>query len=346
MVVCLLAVGILCVPPAPAAQQKKNNNRNRNQTMTATRRVSDPADWELVKFLGSYNGRQWDEPVMFVDVQSVRGGRTVSLVIHNSGWKKQQNDTYRRQKRATKPEVPPAMLRVLKKHKVGDVIAIRAQTIDRATALHSVKEYKGKPGEFAPDSALFVKAETKDSGSGRSVTRVTLSKFGKTSVLPLMQIHDKDEKGRPTHTTREDLVKAAGGFTNGDLVEVDVGTDRGMRVIRHIARWQEPHVGQFAQLGQKEIDGVNHVTVQIRSKLGAIPFLVQQTISGGKYTDDYRMARFVKTLKPNQYVAFKTRRQNDNTILWLIGGTDKTSSKRDAKPAANNKGDKRKKKPK
>ena len=342
-VVCLLAVGLLLAPLARAAQNNRRNAR-RNQGDTATRRMSEAADWELVKFLGSYTGRQWNEPVMLVDVQSIRGGRTVTLVIHNSGWRHQQNDVYQRSKRATKPEVPPAILKVLKKHKVGDVIAIRAQTIDGAPALHSAKEYKAKPGEFAPDSAYFVKSETQ-----RTATRVTLVKFGKTTALPLMQTHGKDEKGRATHTTREDLAAAVEKLSKGDLVEVDVGTDRGMRVIKHIARWQEPYVGQFASLGQNVTGGVTHVTVQIRSTLGAMPFMVQQVSSTGKkYTDDYRMAKFVKALKPNQYVAFKTRTQGDKTILWLIGRTDKTSSKRDAgaKPGVKGGAKKKKKKPK
>jgi hypothetical protein len=121
-------------------------------------------------------------------------------------------------------------------------------------------------------------------------------------------------------------------------------------VIRHIATWQEPFVGQFVELGQKEIDGVKHVTVQLRSPLGPEPLMVQQVSSGGaKTTDDYRMARFVKSLKPNEYVAFKTRTQGENTMLWLIGRTDKTSSKRGAggaKPPPKRGGKGKKKKPK
>jgi len=340
-VVCFLSIALLWAGSAGAATRRRTNNR----AITARFEVSEPAGWELVRLLGTRVGHAWDEPVMLVDVQSVRGGRAVTLVVHNSGWRRQQGDVYRRQKRATKPEVPRAISGVLKKHKRGDVIAICACTVNGLPALHGAKAYQAKPGEFAPDSAYFLKSEQRQSGS-RTTTRVTLVKNGKKSVVPLMQIRGKDDKGRTTYTTREDLVEAVGKLTEGDLVEVDVGTDRGTRVVRYIAPWEEPFVGQFVELGQEETDGVKHVTVQIRSVLGPGPLMVQQVgSSGGKTRDDYRMAKYVKSLKKDQYVAFKVRTQDDKRILWLISRTDKTTSKRSihgAKPAP--KGGKKKKK--
>ena len=320
--VCAAAIG-----PAGAAVKKTANKKN--TPITEKFEFSGPSNWELVTFQGTRTGRQWGEPVMLVDVQPVRGGRGVTLAVFNTGWKQIQGETYRRAKRATKPEAGP-LAGVLKKHKRGDVLAVRVQGVNGVTVLHSTQAYKAKPGEFAPDSAFFVKAEERTRGSG-TLTYVTLVKNGKTSVLPLMQTHAKGEKGRMTHTTRADLAAGAGGLSKGDVVEVDVGTDGGYRVIRHIATWDEPYVGQFVSLGQTEIDGIKHVTVQIRSPLGPGELLVQQRSSDGiKYTDDYAMARFVKTLKANQYVAFKTRAQGDRTVMWLIGPTDKTSSTRGA----------------
>ena len=318
--------------PASAHGATRRNNRDRNaSSISVVRRASEPADWELVRLVGTEVGRRWGEPVMLVHVRPVRGGRTVTLLIHNSGWKKSGNDTFRRNSAITQPEVPGALANVLKRHKPGDVIAVRVQTIDGLAVLHSARAHDGKPGEYEADSAFFVKAEQKQSGGGRTTTQVSLMKYGKTTVVPLMETQEKDDKGRTIRTTRKDLAEAVAGLTKGDLVEVDMGTSRSSRAIRHIAPWQEPFVGQFAKLGQTEIDGAKHLTVEIRSSLGGMPLMIQQVTSDGvKYRDDYRMARFVKTLKPNQYVAFKTRTQDAKTILWLIGPTDRTTSNRGA----------------
>ena len=340
--VILLVAAVAFSPARGAAKKKRSGSNKKNTTVTAKFEFSAPSNWELVRFLGTRTGRQWNEPVMLVDVQSVRGGRPVTLVVFNTGWKQVGDEVYRRAKPATKPETG-ALGGELKKHSRGDVIAVRVQGVNDVTVLHGTQAYNAKPGEFAPDSALFVKADEKRSGS-RTRTDVTLVKYGKTSLVPLMQTHEKGEKGRMTHTTREDLAAAVSELSKGDVVEVDIGTDRGRRVIRHIAKWDEPYVGQFASLGRAETDGIKHVTVQIRSPLGPGPLLVQQRSSDGiKYTDDYAMVRYVKTLKANQYVAFKTRQQDDKTILWLIGPTDKTTSSRGSKGVAKGKKKPRKK---
>lgn len=295
-------------------------------TVTSNRRFGEPADWELVRLLGTSTSRKWNEPVMLVDVQSIRGGRPVSLAVHNSGWR-QQGNTCQRTGWATKPEVPRAISSVLARHKAGDVIAIRVQTIERVAALHSAKVYKAQPGEFASDSAFFAKAETKRSSSGRTRTYVTLVKYGKPTVLALMQDRGKDTKGRTTYTTRGDLAQTVAPLIKGDLVQIDVGPHCRSRVIKHIAKWQEPSVGQFVALGRTDIDGVKHVTVQIRSAKGTSePMLVQQkSLDGVRYIDDYAMTRFVKTLQADQPVFYKTRTQGGRTILWLIGRLDKTT---------------------
>lgn len=331
----LLAAALAWSVSVPAYAAKKKGKGGGKPGVLVLRHFSEPADWELVRFLGTETGRQWGEAVMLVEVRSMRGGDVVALAVHNLGWQPMGGDSYLRSARPTKPQVPPALLAALNKHKVGDVIAIRAQTINGTAALHSTKAYQAQSGEFDNDSAFFVKSEQRRMATGRTVTRVTLAKYGKVTVLPLMETRGKDAKGRPTRTTRQDLARAVASLSKGDLVEVDVGTDHGTRVIWHIARWQEPFVGQFARLGQTEIDGAKHMTVTIRSALGGAPLMVQQTSArGAKWRDDFRMTRFVKTLKPNQYVGFKTRRQGDRTILWLIGRTDKTTSKRTVDGAA------------
>ncbi len=245
----------------------------------------------------------------------------MTLVIHNSGWNLRENGSYERLTKPTRPEVAPSLARVLNTHELGDVIAIRAQRIGRTLVLHSAKAYKAQPGEFAPDSAFFVKAKEKRTSSGWATTYVTLVKYGQTSVVPLMQNRTKDNTGRAVFTTRTDLADALATLKQGDLVEVDVGKDRGRRVIRHIAKWQKPQAGKFVALGQIQDDKIKHVTVQIHSDDGqTLTAMVQQiSYDGVKYTDDYTIGRLVRKLKPNQRVAYKTRMHGEKTILWLIG---------------------------
>jgi len=258
---------------------------------------------------------------MLVDVRSIRGGRPVTLAVHNSGWRQMSNGAYQRRSRPTRPEVPSTLSRVLNGHRPGDVIAIRAQMIGNVTALHSAKSYKAQPGEFASDSAFFVKAVEKRTASGWTNTYVTLVKYGRTSVLPLMRARSKTDKGLTVYTPRPDLVEALTALKSGDLVEVDVGKHRGRRAIKHIARWQAPRFGKFVALGQTQEDKVKHVTVQIYSDDGqTLTSMVQQnSYDGIRYTDDYAMARFVRRLKPGRRVAYKTRVHGAKTILWLIG---------------------------
>lgn len=258
---------------------------------------------------------------MLVNVRTIKGGKTATLTIHNSGWRRMSNGSYQRSKMPTKPEVPSALSSVLNRHKPGDVIAVRAQMIGGVLTLHSAKTYEAKPGEFAADSAFFVEAAEKRTYPARVTTNVTLVKYGKNSVVPLMQIRTKDDRGRAVYTTRPDLAEALAALKQGDLVEVDVGKDRGKRVIRHIAKWQGPQLGTFVALGQTEEDKVKHVTVKIYSDDGeTLTLMVQQkSYDGVKYTDDYAMGRFVRKLKPNQRVAYKTRMHGEKTILWLIG---------------------------
>ena len=256
---------------------------------------------------------------MLVDVQSVRGGRTVTLAIHNSGWKRVNSRQYQRRTGARKPEVPSSLSSVLRSHKVGDVVAVRVQEVGNVLTLHSAKAYKAQPGEFAADSAFFVKAETKRRSLGQTTTYVTLVKYGQTSVVPLMQDRTKDDKGRVSYVTQDDLVSAVEGLSKGDLVEVDIGKVRGKRVIRHIAKWQEPQEGTFLALGQVEVNKIKHVTVQIYTS-GTQTYMIQQnTYDGVKYIDDYTMSRYVRRLKPDQRVAFKTRMLGEKQIIWTIG---------------------------
>ena len=257
---------------------------------------------------------------MLVNVRSVRGGKPVTLAIHNTGWKQLKNGVYQRATKPTRPEVPSSLLRVLGAHKPGDVIAVRAQRIGNVVALYSAKAYRAKPGEFAPDSAFFVKAEEKRTSSGWANTYVTLVKYGKTSVVPLVRVRSKDDKGLTVYTPRPDLAGAVADLKQGDLVEVDVGRDRGRRAIRHIAKWQKPQSGKFVALGQTQDDKIKHVTVQIHSDDGqTLTSMVQQiSYDGVKYTDDYTMGRLVRKLKPNQGVTYKTRMHGEKTILWLI----------------------------
>jgi len=264
---------------------------------------------------------------MLVNVRSINGGKPVTLAIHNSGWRRMSNGTYQRAKMPTKPEVPPSLSRVLGQHKVGDVLAIRAQTIGNVLVLHSAKAHEAKPGEFAADSAVFVKSEDKSTSSGRTTTYVTLVKNGQTSVMRLMQTRTKDDKGRTTYVTRPDLVEALAAINQGDLVEVDVGKIHGKKVIRHIARWQEPKTGHFVALGQAEVDKTKHVTVQIRPALGDIltAMIQQNCYDGVRYTDDYTMARFVRKLKADQAVTYKTRTHGEKTIIWQIARAVETS---------------------
>ena len=258
---------------------------------------------------------------MLVDVQSIRGGRTVTLAIHNSGWKRINSRQYQRRTGASKPEVPSSLSSVLRSHKVGDVVAVRVQEVGNVLTLHSAKSYRAREGEFAADSAFFVKAETKQRSLGQSITYVTLLKYGKTRVVPLMQLRTTDDKGRVSYVTRPDLADAVGALTRGDLVEIDVGTERGKKAIRHIAEWQEPQVGTFVALGQAEVDKVKHVTVQIYTSGGqTVTAMIQQkSYDGVKYVDDYAMARYARRLTPDQKVAYKTRMHGDKAIIWLIG---------------------------
>lgn len=257
---------------------------------------------------------------MLVNVRPINGGRPVALAIHNSGWKRLTNGSYQRAKMPTKPEVPSSLSRVLGEHKVGDVLAVRAQTIGNVLVLHSAKTHEAKPGEFDADSAYFVKSEEKTTSPGRTTTNVTLRKLGRTSVVPLMQTSAKDDKGRTTYVTRPDLVEALASINQGDLVEVDIGKTRGKRAIRHIAKWQKPKTGRFVALGQTEVDKTKHVTMQIRPALGdMLTAMIQQNCYDGvRYTDDYTMGRVVRKLKADQPVTYKTRTFGEKTIIWQI----------------------------
>jgi len=263
---------------------------------------------------------------MLVDVRSITGGKPVTLAIHNTGWKPAGADRFQRASRVSKPEVPSSISSVLSKHKVGDVIAVRAQMVGVVMVLHSAKDYKAQEGEFATDSAFFVKAEVKRSRtSSYSTTYVTLVKYGKTSVVPLVQDRTKDARGVTTYVTRPDLVSAVAGLKQGDLVEVDLGKERGRKVVKHIAVWRASKVGRFLTKGQLETDRIKHVTVQIQAADGQTQdaMIQQNSYDGVKYTDDYTMRRFVEKLKADQYVTYKVRTQGDKMIIWLIGTAPK-----------------------
>jgi hypothetical protein len=253
---------------------------------------------KIVKFVSSREGAAAGKPALTVRTTSKYNATQFELIVPNVD------------PAAAKANPDPAMERVIKAAKAGDLLKVTYAKVQTRLVLSQVEAWTARPGELDAEAYELVKTtEIKVGEQARQA--VVLSKADKeqTVFLPTKKNADGAE------VSDEAVAAQVAKLKPGDLADgqvIKVGADS---VLKWIFPYQTPVSASFVKLATQKGDSgatENVVTLKKSDTELALP-VIPGTADGS--SDPAVLAR-AKSLKAGGLVLYKS--VEDGTKKWLI----------------------------
>lgn len=253
---------------------------------------------KIVKFVGAREGAAAGKPVLTLRATSKYNAAPLEFIVPNVD------------PAAAKANPDPAMERVVKAAKPGDLLKVTYAKVQTRLTLSQVEAWTARPGELDAEAYELVKAAEIKVGE-QTRQAVVLSKADKEQTVFLAATKNADGAEAPDAAVVAQLAK----LKPGDLADaqvIKVGADS---VLKWIFPYQTPVAASFVKLAtQKAESGATENIVTLKKSDAELALPVIPGAPDGS-SDPAVLAR-AKALKAGGPVLYKS--VEDGARKWLI----------------------------
>ena len=295
-----------CWQASPAARRERDKPKDKPAT-------------EVVKYMGAQKGSAWGRPVMKLLLAPRYGQGVAKVVVPN------------KDRMARKFDPSPAVVKVVKGLKPGDLVEIRMVKFRGVNLLRSIRRYHPKPGEDDPNAFAFVKHLTRKI-SGREYLAVVLKKANRSQTILVPNRKNDEGKWVPDKDIAEQVRK----LEADQIVEITVKKTAGKVFLNSIRPYEPPVKGSFVKLiPKKKVGEKEYAAIAVKVAVTEQEILIPNRKNrAGKTLPDPKLLAAVKKLKADQTVEFKTLKEEGQTWLVRIKVVKNQPSPRPTRPPA------------